>query len=252
MSRTGRGHITGRAGLTLVEILVVAVIFTIVILSLFTVLKSAIDSWRKSETLLDMYQNARLAIGVMKNEIPQSKLYQESGKTEYWTKFEGNNGGTAGIIKGAASIADEVFFVSPVAGNPGHQDLCEVGYWLRNDNCLMRHFEYFDGTTIPVVYDFSVNNAGTSSDDVIAHNVIALQFIFYYRNAAGTSPLATTTSWDSGINILTGATKNYDSFGNELIPDGLPNAVEVSITVQSRDGMQQRTFTDFICIPGAR
>ncbi|MFA6355727.1 MAG: hypothetical protein WCY23_01310 [Candidatus Omnitrophota bacterium] len=250
MSRTGRGPITGRAGLTLVEILVVSVIFTIVVLSLFTVLKGAIDSWRKSETLLDMYQNARFALGLMQKEIPAAVLYQGSNDTGHWTKFEGHNLGTAEITEGAASIADEVFFVSPVAGNPGHQDLCEVGYWLRSDNCLMRHFEYFDGTTIPVVYDFSVNNAGTSSDDVIARNVTALEFTYYYRSASGGLPTATAVAWDSGQDLLNGSpSQNFGDDGNAKIPDGLPNAVGVSVTIQSRDGLQHRTFTDFIHMP---
>jgi hypothetical protein len=82
--------------------------------------------------------------------------------------------------------------------------------------------------------------------------VTDLQFVYYYRNTAAAAPLATATSWDSSNNVLTGSNKNYDSFGNELIPDGLPNAVEVSITIQSRDGTQQKTFTDFIRIPGAK
>ena len=44
MSLTGRRRIAGRAGLTLVEILVVAVIFTILVLALFTVFRGALDS----------------------------------------------------------------------------------------------------------------------------------------------------------------------------------------------------------------
>ncbi len=251
MSLTGRRRITGRAGLTLVEILVVAVIFTILVLALFTVFRGALDSWRKSETLLDMYQNTRFTFELMRKEIPASVLYQGSNNTAYWTKFEGNDSGSAAIIK-TNSVGDELFFVAPVAGNPGDQDLCEVGYWLRNDNCLMRHFEYYDGSTVPVAYDFAVNNAGTTSADVIARNVSAISFVYYYRNAVGAVPSATATSWDSSTDTLTGGNQNIDSSGNALIPDGLPEAVEVSLTVQSRDGLQQKTFTDFILIPGAR
>ncbi len=251
MSLTGRRRIAGSAGLTLVEILVVAVIFTILVLALFTVFRGALDSWRKSETLLDMYQNTRFTFELMRKEIPASVLYQGSNNTAYWTKFEGNDSGSAAIIE-TNSVGDELFFVAPVAGNPGDQDLCEVGYWLRNDNCLMRHFEYYDGSTVPVTYDFAVNNAGTTSDDVIARNVSAISFVYYYRNAAGAVPSATATSWDSSTDTLTAGNQNIDSSGNALIPDGLPEAVEVSLTVQSRDGLQQKTFTDFILIPGAR
>lgn len=248
MSRTGKRLKTGRAGLTLVEILVVSIIFSIVVLSLFTVFRGALDSWRKSETLLDAYQNARFALELMRKEIPSAVLYQGSDNTGYWTKFQGNDKGTTSIIK-SGSAADELFFVSPVEGNPGMQDLCEIGYWLRNDNCLMRHFEYFDASTVPVVYDFSNNTSGTFSDDVIARNVTDLQFTYYYKSASGGAATATVSEWNSGLDLLDGSpVQNYDDGNNAKVPDGLPNAVAVSITIQSRDASQSRTFTDFMLI----
>ena len=241
------------SGLTLIEILVVAVIFSVLVTALFTVFRGGLDSWRKAETILDMYQNARFALDMMEREISSAYLYQGSGNTAYWTKFEGYLSGT-GLKTG--SVGDEIFFAAPIAGNLGKQDLCEVGYWLRNDNRLMRHYEYFDGSVIPVVYDFSKKSDGSvdtgASDTAIASNVTALQFTYRYRNTAGVAPATTATSWNSGLDALTGATENYDSSGNKLIPDGLPDAVAISITIQNRDGSQTRTFTDFIRIAGAK
>ncbi len=246
MSRTGKNLKACRAGLTLVEILVVSVIFSIVVLSLFTVFRGALDSWRKSETLLDIYQNARFALELMRKEIPSAVLYQKSDNTGYWTKFQGNDKGGTYIIK-SGSVADELFLVAPVEDNPGMQDLCEIGYWLRDDNCLMRHFEYFNGSTVPVVYDFSNNSSGTFSDDIIARNVTDLQFTYYYKSAVGGLPATTASEWNSGLDLLDGSpSQNYDDGNNAKVPDGLPNAVAVSITIQSRDGSQKRTFTDFI------
>ncbi|MFA5338960.1 MAG: prepilin-type N-terminal cleavage/methylation domain-containing protein [Candidatus Omnitrophota bacterium] len=242
------------SGLTLVEILVVAVIFSILVTSLFTVFRGGLDSWRKAETILDMYQNARFALDIMEREISSAYLYQESANTAYWTKFEGYLS-ASGLKTGSAG--GEIFFVAPIANNPGNkQDLCEVGYWLRNDNRLMHHFEYFDGSVVPVAYDFSKKADGSgdtgASDAAIASNVTALTFTYYYRGTAGAAPAATVTSWNSGLDALTGATENYDSGGNKLIPDGLPDAVGISITLQSRDGTQTKTFTDFIRVVGAR
>ena len=241
------------SGLTLVEILVVAVIFSILVTSLFTVFRGGLDSWRKAETILDMYQNARFALDMMEREISTAYLYQGSVNTAYWTKLEGYLTG-AGLK--TDSIANEIFFVAPIAGNPGKQDLCEIGYWLRNDNRLMRHFEYFDGSVIPVVYDFSKKADGSAdtgaSDTAVASNVTALTFTYYYSDTAGAAPAATTTSWNSGLDVLTGATENYDASGNKLVPDGLPDAVSISITIQNRDGSQSKTFTDFIRIVGAK
>jgi prepilin-type N-terminal cleavage/methylation domain-containing protein len=255
MCRPNRYIRRKKSGLTLIEILVVAVLFSILVISLFTVFRGALDSWRKAETILDMYQNARFALDMMEREISSAYLYQDSANTAYWTKFEGYAAG-AGPKANSMPADDAIFFVAPIAGNPGKQDLCEVGYWLRNDNCLMRHFEYFDGSVIPVVYDFSKRADGTIDtgqlDAAVASNVSALHFTYYYRNTAGLPPAATVPSWNSSLDVLTGPTENYDSDGNNIIPDGLPDAVAVSITVQSRDGSQTKTFTDFIRIIGAK
>ena len=243
-------------------LVIVAVIFSILVTSIFTVFKGSLDSWRKAETILDMYQNARFALDMMEREISTAYLYQDSANTAYWTKFEGYLAG-AGLKTNSKAATREIFFVAPIAANPGRQDLCEVGYWLRDDNRLMRHFEPFGPAgmpvAIPVVYDFSKRADGSvdtgASDTTVATNITALTFTYYYRNTnvAGSPPTGTVTTWNSGLDTLTGVgTENYDSAGNKLIPDGLPDAVAVSITVQNKDGSQSRTFTDFIRIVGAR
>ncbi len=243
------------SGLTLVEILVVAVIFSILVTSIFMVFKGSLDSWRKAETILDMYQNARFALDMMEKEMASAYLWQNSNNTSYRTKFQGYSA-THGFKTNSAG--DEIYFVAPIANNPGLQDLCEVGYWLRDyDNRLMRHFEYFNVPGAPAVYDFTKRADGSADtgalDTPIATNVKALSFTYYYRHVAGAAPTATVPSWNSGSDALTGAaTENYDSNGNKLIPDGLPDAVSVSLTVQSRDGTQSKTFTDYIRIVGAK
>ncbi|MDD5072778.1 MAG: prepilin-type N-terminal cleavage/methylation domain-containing protein [Candidatus Omnitrophica bacterium] len=246
------------SGLTLVEILVVAVIFSILVTSLFTVFRGGLDSWHKAETILDMYQNARFALDIMEREIASACLYQESSNTAYWTKFEGYRYPSVSGLK-TGSAGDEIFFVAPIANNSAKQDLCEAGYWLRNDNRLMHHFEYFDGSVVPVAYDFSKKADGSAdtgaSDTTVARNVTALQFTYYYRHAAAAAPDFDTPAlhtWNSGSDNPGGRAENYDSDGNAKNPDGLPDAVEISITLQSKDGSQTKTFTDFIRIVGAR
>ena len=242
--------------MTLVEILLVSIIFSIIMVALFTVFKSSLDSWQRAETLLDMYNSARITLDMMDREVSSAFLYQDSNNTNYWTKFLGTTGGTR--IK-TNSVSDEIFFVAPVAGNPGKQDLCEVGYWRRNDNCLMRHYEFFDGTVVPVVYDFTKRadlSADTgAADSVVARNITSLQFFYYYRHAAGAAPatdIPAVHTWDSGLDNPGARPENYDLDGNAKNPDGLPDAVVVSITVQSKDGLQTKTFTDFITIAGAK
>lgn len=243
-------------GFTLIEVLIVTIIFSIVVAGLFTVFKSGLDSWHRAETLLDVYNNARVTLDLLEREVSSAFLYQDGTNTNYWTKFLGTTSGSR--IK-TNSAADEIFFVAPVEGNPGKQDLCEVGYWLRNDNCLMRHYEYFDGSVMPVVYDFTKRADGSAdtgaADSVVARNVTDFQVIYYYRHLAAPVPATDAPAlhtWSSVLNNPGGRAENYDSGDNAKNPDGLPNAISVSMTVTSRDGLQRKTFTDFIIIAGAK
>lgn len=57
-------------GLTLIEVLVVVTILSVLALTLYTVFKSGIDAWSKSEDRLDIYQNARVVLDQMSRELP--------------------------------------------------------------------------------------------------------------------------------------------------------------------------------------
>jgi prepilin-type N-terminal cleavage/methylation domain-containing protein len=243
-------------GLTLTEILVVVFIFSILSTILFTIFKGGLDSWRKSENILTMYEEGRTVLDMMSREIQAAYLFQNSTDQTQWTKFYGID--ETGTRLKTNSAKDELFFVAPLASRTGEairMDLCEIGYWIdgkgtenNSDDVLMRHFESF--TTLPVEYTFITPDPDTSTK--IASSVTDLQFTYYYRSAPNTSPAATTTNWDSSSNNPAGRGENYDANGNAKNPDGLPDAVGVSITVRSRDGSQTRTFTTLIPVATAK
>lgn len=241
-----------RKGLTLTEILVVVFIFLMLSSVLFTVFKSALDSWRRSENVIVMLEDARTALELISRDISAAFLFQRSNDKTQWTKFYGiDQSGTK--IKNNSS-KDELFFIAPVAlreGEAKRTDLCEIGYWLdgkgrqdSSDGALMRHFETFSG--LPVTYSFATPQTG--ADTAIARNVMDLQFTYYYRNAAGAKPSSVATQWDSDMNGFV----NYDAGGHLKNPDGLPDAVGISITLRSRDGAQTKTFTALVLLPSSR
>lgn len=239
-------------GLTLTEILVSVFIFSILSTVLFTIFRGGLDSWRKSESILGMYEGTRNALDMMSREMQSAYLFQNSNDQTQWTRFLGVD--ASGTRIKTNSEKDELFFVAPIASRSGEDpriDLCEIGYWLdgkgtesSSDDVLMRHFESFN--KLPVKYDFA--DPATEVDDFIAKNVTDLQFTYYYRSAAGAAPTATATNWDSSSNNLV----NYDADGNLKNPDGLPDAVGISITVRNRDGSKTKTFTALIPIATAK
>lgn len=58
-----------KKGLTLVEVLVVVTILSVLALSVYTVFKSGIDAWSRSEARLDIYQNARVVLDQISREL---------------------------------------------------------------------------------------------------------------------------------------------------------------------------------------
>lgn len=244
-------------GLTLTEILVVVFIFSILSTIMFTIFKGGLDSWRKSENILTMYEEARFVLDLMSRDIQSAYLFQNSTNQTQWTRFLGND--ETGTRLRTNSAKDELFFVSPVAsrtGEPTRMDLCGIGYWLdgkgtpndTSDDVLMRYFKSFD--TLPVDYTFDASVV----DSTVAKNVTDIQFTYYYRNVpdGSVSPTATTTNWDSSSNNPAGRGENYDANGNAKNPDGLPDAVGISITVRSRDGSQTKTFSALVPIATAK
>lgn len=255
-------------GLTLIEIVVVIAIFAIFSGMLFTVFKSSLDSWRRAENLLDTYQNARLVLEQMSAEISSALLDQTYNDydpsdplTLKWASFYGNDE-TGTRIK-TNSAKDEIFFVAPVE-NEGNMDLCEIGYWLdgkgtadTSDDELKKHFKPFNAPPPAVDFDFDEDATENppATNNIIAKNITDLQFIYYYRAAAGAVPNTITAngSWNSTSNVLT----NYDAKGNLKNPDGLPEAVEITIVVRETKPIdpanpKTRTFTTLVAIEGVK
>jgi prepilin-type N-terminal cleavage/methylation domain-containing protein len=86
-------------GLTLTEVMVVVAILSVLTLSIYTVFKSGIDAWSKSETHLEVYQNARVALDQISRELPGAFV-----------------GGVAGGFQGEDSNPDTLVLVTTYGG----------------------------------------------------------------------------------------------------------------------------------------
>ena len=230
-----------KKGLTLVEILVVIVIFSIISSVLFMVFKAGLDSWRRTESHLEIYQNARMALDMITRDLRAAMLdpsYLNSSGNPYIT-FRGFDSTSASGWR-TNSIGDEMYFVAAL--NPTDLtavfDLCKVGYWLdgkgtadTRDNELQR-FYGFQASPTPN-YDFTSGNS-----DKVALYTTQLNFRYWDDNA---SPVpAFVDTWDSGA----GGAQN----------GRLPTMVEVTITVREPNPIdpanpKTETFVTNVYIP---
>lgn len=92
-----------KKGLTLVEVLVVVTILSVLALSVYTVFKSGIDAWSRSEARLDIYQNGRAVLDQIFRELAGA--------------FTGGGAQLTGTPGGSATDPDTLEFVTDFSGS---------------------------------------------------------------------------------------------------------------------------------------
>lgn len=222
-----------RKGLTLIEVLITSVIFAILATSLFVVFKAGLDSWRRAQAHLEVYQNARVALDMMTREL--SAAYLNSSNPDI--TFQGFYSGIVRSGWVTPSGGDEVFFIAALNPSLNYadatSDLCKVGYYLDNTtNQLMRYSHYVKTGTKPD-YDFSHN---LSTDNVtfrkIASNITG--FSLWYSDTLGST---TNLRWDS-------SNSGWPNTFNKK-----PVRVRIILTVKEPNSTKTQTFTTGVCIP---
>ena len=218
-----------RKGLTLIEILVVSVIFAIIATSLFIVFKAGLDSWRRTQAHLEVYQNARAALDMMTRELSAAYLNTDNNTIT----FRGFSQGAAAPAWANNTLGDSVFFIASLNPSLNYNDaafeLCKVGYYLDANNQLMKYFYYVKTGTAPI-YDFSDNTDVVTQK--IASNVTALTFRYF--DVSG----GPYTTWDS-----TSVSSPPVQLGAK------PAKVQITFTLQEPTSAKTQTVTAGVCIP---
>lgn len=98
------------AGFTLVELLIAASIFSIIILSLYSAFQTGVLSYKKIDSAIDTYQSARLILNRIELDLKNSFIYSEKDSL-----FKGTSQGITLItVTDAYENAQEVREVSRV------------------------------------------------------------------------------------------------------------------------------------------
>jgi len=238
---------TGSGAFTLLELMVSIGLLSLLILALSMIFTNGLKALRIGYKKAEIYSSVRTALEQMLREIPAA-LYD--GTPSYPFICIPTDGAK---YRGTDSNGPELYFVGQSTG-AGESDVVELGYWFKRTDIgkvgdLMRfyvtdaspNFDLYQTSHVP---DFSTPAEVSNNSYLLAPNIDNLKFKFHYRTALSPqtwSTLKKESEWDSQANIvgvkkdINGRTdENIDKNGNLKNPDGLPDAVEVQITVMTQ------------------
>ncbi|MBN2452968.1 MAG: prepilin-type N-terminal cleavage/methylation domain-containing protein [Candidatus Omnitrophica bacterium] len=108
-------RIPGRAGFTLIEILIAITTFTIIAAAIYSSLSAGLRMWRRSNTMIGELQSARVFFSLASSDLRNAVIYNPEG-----VNFEGSGSGMA--------------FMSIVTGGGRERtrgpELAKVAYYL--------------------------------------------------------------------------------------------------------------------------
>jgi prepilin-type N-terminal cleavage/methylation domain-containing protein len=196
-------------GITLVETLIAVMILSILALSLYTVFKSGTDAWTKSESRLEIYQNARAALDQITRELVGA--FAVTGVNT----FVGQNGG------GAAP--DTLVFLTGFGDR-----IYRIRYRLDTTSHILRR-SYIDYSVTPgSVYTDDPETVGTSIDFVtpsLSARVNNIQFTYLPQIAQADAPVF--------LGDWTNAGRVQNEWPGGEAADTLPEAVQIVLTMRA-------------------
>lgn len=206
-------------GVTLLELMVALVITALLGLAIYNVCKMAMDAWQKGEARTQVYQNARIALNRMSEEIRSAITLNSTynpGKKIYF------NGTATQLDFIATAYAPVGNYYDSWASGPSDLkfDCCEIGY-RRSGTTIYRRQQ------ISGVPDSTSITSGGSEKEMAIH-IKSLGFQYYDGSSWYPTWLEAKTT-----------------------TDGLPRMVEIGITAESESTRypNEKTFSTYVYLP---
>ncbi|MFH1904781.1 MAG: type II secretion system protein [bacterium] len=212
---------------TLIEIMITTAVLALLITGIYSIFKGGTDSWTKGNVRMERYQNARAILEMMSREI-SCAMVNEARKI-YMLGINDDGFQTD-------STRDELFFVAPIYPTSSltntQSDMCEIGYWIRGDTEIMRHYAVGTSNSIDFVYD-------TGSSDSLGVRAVDLQFYYYYDDCGEAD---SQVNWDS----------LEDQYPSDGYADGLPKKIKIVLKTRDEEAREDtQTFETTVFMPGA-
>ncbi len=195
-------------GVTLLELMVALVITALLGMAIYNVSKMAMDAWQKGEARTKRYQNIRIALDRMSEEIRGAitlNINYNPGKDIYLVGVD-TNPDTLNFIS-IAHPPDGYNYGSTYTPLELKFDCVELGFYL-SGNMLMRRKQ------IPNVPDDDITSGGDPAEELASH-ITGLNFRYHDKDDDADT---WKESWDA------------DPSGGE---GELPDAVEITLTAQA-------------------
>lgn len=210
-----------KKGLTLVEVLVVVTILSVLALSVYTVFKSGLDVWSRSEARLDIYQNGRVALDQISRELVGA--FSVTGASV----FQGTDG--------SGTSSDVLIFLTNFGDS-----IYRVKYELDAGSNILRRYYIDYAVTFGASYTDDPETSGTPIDFVSpTKNAMVSNIQFQYLPAM---PLPT------GMNDWIGF--SMDSWPGGEPADSLPKTVKIILTLKDAND-KDYVFETIVYLPNS-
>ncbi|MDO9464231.1 MAG: prepilin-type N-terminal cleavage/methylation domain-containing protein [bacterium] len=221
---------------TLIEIMITTAVLALLITGIYSIFKGGTDSWTKGNVRMERYQNARAILEMMSREI-SCAMVNEARKIYMLGVDKSESGKVKDDVR---STADELFFIAPVypmsdikdSSNTTKSDMCELGYWVKDDTELIKHRQV---SNLDFIFQSDIDATNNHS-----LGIAVADLRFYYYGDDGCDDEDSHVNWGSN-----------DSDADTYLYK-LPKKIKIVLKTRDEEAREDtQTFETTVFMPGA-
>jgi type II secretion system protein J len=184
-------------GLSLLELMLAISIFAIVVVGIYSTFGAGLSVWRKTQKAQNLYQDIRLFLNKIEQDLENAVLYSDSEKSEYFN-FEGE--------ENKMSFFSLVHTFQTI---PHHPELRRITYSFDESTRTLQRLEQ--------AFVHSTQEGESQEAEQIVAQIYNLNFFYCYIDEDAIPPYKWMNIWNSGQDIPQGV-KIELKVGAEKLP----------------------------------